>query len=313
MVLSVRIRPILSFYLFAVGILMLTLAAQSVMTLHGFGDQLARNEFHQWLSAKKLPLNALSLAWFALVHHDVYLLLFLVGGASPSIAAIIVAFLGWGKQGLTLLCQRLKPWGRGIAPREALKVYVVLGAVLVAVTLVLSSRYLVWESRNFPEAAPLLGLVYALSIPLLDLGGTLEELGWRGFALPHLEKRMPTPLAATIVLGTLWAAWHIPFWIPTLGTLRDPGDWIERMAAFFLDTIALAILITYLFHRTGGSIVPAIVLHGTANLWLHSEWLRFPQWAFVLQYVSFSQLMIICGAVFIIVKKGSQLGRIDSC
>lgn len=310
MVLSVRIRPILSFYLFAVGILMLTLAAQSLMTLHGSGAQPAWSGFYQWLSAKKLPLNALSLAWFALVHRNLYLLLFLVGGASPSIAAIIVAFLGWGKQGLILLCQRLKPWGRGIAPREAVKVYVILGAVLVPVTAALSSAYLVRASRNFPEAAPLVGLVYALSIPLLDLGGTLEELGWRGFALPHLEKRMPSPLAATLVLGTLWAAWHIPFWIPSMGTLRD---WVEQMIAFFLGIIALAILMTYLFHRTGGSIVPAIVLHGTASLWTHNEWSPFPQGAFVLQYLGFSRPMIICAAVFIIVKKGPQLGRIDSC
>jgi len=304
MVLSVRIRPVLTFYLLAVGILMLTLATQSLMTMHGLGAQPAWSEFGQWLRAKKLPLNALSLAWFALVHHSVYLLLYLIGGASPSIAAIIVAFLGWGKQGLVRLCQSLKPWGRGIAPREALKVYVVLGAVLVPVTALLSSGYLVWESRSFPETAPLLGLVYAMSIPLLDLGGTLEELGWRGFALPHLEKRTPSPLAATLVLGTLWAAWHVPFWIPPFPIVRDPRDWIEQMSAFFLGTIALAILMTYLFHRTGGSILPAIVLHGTANLWSHNNWFLFPR---------FSQLMIICAAVFIIVKKGSQLGRIDSC
>lgn len=97
-----------------------------------------------------------------------------------------------------------------------------------------------------------------------------------------------------------------------MGTLRDPPDWIERMAAFFLDTIALAILMTYLFHRSGGSILPTIVLHGTANLWLHNDWSPFPQGAFVLQYLGFSQLMIICAAVFIIVKKGSNLGGIDS-
>lgn len=96
------------------------------------------------------------------------------------------------------------------------------------------------------------------------------------------------------------------------GTLRDPPDWIERMAAFFLDTIALAILMTYLFHRSAGSILPTIFLHGTANLWMHNDWSPFPQGAFVLQYLGFSQLMIICAAVFIIVKKGSNLGGIDS-
>ena len=306
MVLTVRIRPILAFYLIAVG---MVITSQFLMTLHKPEAQLAWNEFYHWLREKKLPLNALSLAWFALGHHSVHLLLFLIGGASPSIAAIIVAVLGWGKLGLVGLCRRLKPWGQGIAPREALKVYVVLGAILIPLTLLLSSG----ESRNFTEVAPLLGLVYAFSIPLLDLGGTLEELGWRGFALPHLEKRMATPLAATLVLGTLWAAWHVPYWIPTLGTFWELGDWIGHMATFFLEVIALAVLMTYVFHRAGGSILPAIVLHGTVNLWIQNSRLQFPRGTTVLQYVSFPQLMIICAAVFIIAKTGPQLGRRNSC
>src|SRR6476661_2894459 len=104
MVLTVRIRPIHAFYLIAVGIV---ITSQFLITLHSPAVQLAWSEFNQWLREKKLPLNALSLAWFALGHHSVYLLLFLIGGASPSIAAIIVAVLGWGKLGLVGLCQRL--------------------------------------------------------------------------------------------------------------------------------------------------------------------------------------------------------------
>jgi membrane protease YdiL (CAAX protease family) len=205
-------------------------------------------------------------------------------------------------------------WGRGVAPGDALKVYVVLGTVLLPMTALFSSHYLFAESRKFPQDSPLLGLVYGLSIPLFDLGGVLEELGWRGFALPHLEKRMPSPLAATIFLGELWAAWHLPSWTPTFLTSREPPqEWIGQMSAFFLGTIALAILMTYLFHRTGGSILPAVILHGTANLWTRSDLPRFWGGAPVLHYLGFSQLLIICAAVIAIVKTGSQLGRLNSC
>jgi membrane protease YdiL (CAAX protease family) len=40
-------------------------------------------------------------------------------------------------------------------------------------------------------------------------GPLLEEPGWRGFALPRLQKRFH-PLIASVVLGFLWASWHLP-------------------------------------------------------------------------------------------------------
>jgi uncharacterized protein len=43
----------------------------------------------------------------------------------------------------------------------------------------------------------------------LDTGALFEESAWRGFALPLLQAR-PNPLVASIVLGVLWSAWHIP-------------------------------------------------------------------------------------------------------
>jgi membrane protease YdiL (CAAX protease family) len=44
-------------------------------------------------------------------------------------------------------------------------------------------------------------------IPIAAVG---EEFGWRGYALPRLQRRMP-PLAAALLIGIIWAAWHLPY------------------------------------------------------------------------------------------------------
>ena len=45
---------------------------------------------------------------------------------------------------------------------------------------------------------------------VIDEGGTSEELGWRGFALPTLLGEMANPLVVAVFLGVLWWFWHFP-------------------------------------------------------------------------------------------------------
>ena len=44
------------------------------------------------------------------------------------------------------------------------------------------------------------------------LSNTWEEVGWRGFALPRLQKNH-SALAATLVVGVLWGMWHVPLFL----------------------------------------------------------------------------------------------------
>jgi len=53
--------------------------------------------------------------------------------------------------------------------------------------------------------------LFVLYIPLMIIGGGLEELGWRGYLQPALETRLYLPLA-TILTGIIWAVWHLPLW-----------------------------------------------------------------------------------------------------
>jgi uncharacterized protein len=98
---------------------------------------------------------------------------------------------------------------------------------------------------------PLLGV----SVYTLFLGGPLgEEPGWRGFALPRLQS-LHGPLAGSLILGVLWALWHLPlFWTPwnELTTLN--------VVVYVLAIICLTIMYTWAFN-TRGSVLIAILIH----------------------------------------------------
>ena len=107
---------------------------------------------------------------------------------------------------------------------------------------------------------PALGILvgFIMSLPYGPFG---EELGWRGFALPLLQKRM-NALAASLVLGVLWWGWHLPqLLIPEL-------QWaVGGMPPFvFLLTILPgAVLATWIYNNTGGSVLLTILFHGSMN------------------------------------------------
>jgi len=90
-------------------------------------------------------------------------------------------------------------------------------------------------------------------------GGGLEEPGWRGFALPQLQKRYG-PLLSSLILAVIWAFWHWPmFWLGYYGG--------GPLGVFFhvLGVAPIAILLTAVFNRTEGSIPVAILLHTSIN------------------------------------------------
>jgi membrane protease YdiL (CAAX protease family) len=111
-----------------------------------------------------------------------------------------------------------------------------------------------------------------------------EEIGWRGYALPLLlETRMP-PIIAAIILGILWGAWHIPLRIPS-GLSSFP------LPLFILFTAALSVVYLILLQRSGGSLIPALLLHASTDLAPRVIDVSMLQWRFWLTVV------IIVGSV----------------
>jgi uncharacterized protein len=112
-------------------------------------------------------------------------------------------------------------------------------------------------------AGPLLLLPLFLAILTLT-DGLGEELAWRGFALPRLLTRY-NALVASVVLGVIWALWHLPLlWTEGNGMFHLPV-WL-----LLLDLTAKAILFTWVFLHTRGSVLIAMLFHGATNLFLVS-------------------------------------------
>jgi membrane protease YdiL (CAAX protease family) len=86
--------------------------------------------------------------------------------------------------------------------------------------------------------------------------GTIEEFGWRGVAQPLLQRKM-APFWAGLIVGIIWATWHLPAFL--LGGGVQYGSW--SVVPFFGGTITLAIILTPMFNSSRGSLLIAYLYH----------------------------------------------------
>jgi len=110
-----------------------------------------------------------------------------------------------------------------------------------------------WSAENLSRS--LFSLEAGLLVTLLCRGPMGEEPGLRGFALPRLQA-LTTPFRASMVIGVLWAGWHLPVLAG-----RDPLS----VVAFLLLAFSLSFVFTWLFNNSGGSLIPVMLMHGFQN------------------------------------------------
>jgi uncharacterized protein len=104
---------------------------------------------------------------------------------------------------------------------------------------------------NLWAAAPLFLLFVAFT--------NAEEIGWRGYALPRLQARH-SALVASLVIGVVWAFWHVPKFLGVGGAQDHSSFWL-----FLVGTVAKAVLFTWVFNSTGGSLLTVTLLHAAEN------------------------------------------------
>ncbi len=91
-----------------------------------------------------------------------------------------------------------------------------------------------------------------------------EEIGWRGYALPLMQKKIG-PFLSSIFLGLIWGLWHLPlFWMD--GNFHSDIP----ISLFLLQSIALALILTWLYNRTSESLFTVHIFHAASNTFFGS-------------------------------------------
>ena len=206
------------------------------------------------------PIVASAQGW---VTWNVPYALYYFGSFGPLLSAALITALVEGRVGIRDLLGRIVKW------RVEFRYYAF--AILVPIGL-FGLAYLLnrpitgaWPDLSLLGKAdylPYLGPFAVLGLWLLTYG-LGEETGWRGFALPHLQKNR-SAASATLILALLWATWHFPafFFRDTyieMGLLGFP------LFAFMM--IFSTMVFTWLYNSTHGSVFIAILFHAVFN-WL---------------------------------------------
>lgn len=175
--------------------------------------------------------------------------LVLFGGFGPFLAAVLVAAAGGD----------LRSWfGTLVDVGAPLGIWA--AAVLVPIALyVLALGVFVLTGGGFDRAS----VLPAAAIPAVVLAtfvrGGLEEPGWRGLALPVLQRSVGA-FWASIAIGVIWALWHVPLFLMPGSSQMGTPFWLYAPAV-----VGISVIATWLYNAAGGRVLVPVVFHTLSN------------------------------------------------
>jgi membrane protease YdiL (CAAX protease family) len=180
--------------------------------------------------------------------------LFILAVYAPAIAGFILVIRYGGWRGWRRYLSRLWRWR---CP-PAWYVFLILGIPL------LYGGGAALKGNIFTDPFPFASfqaLIFALAVTLVI--GPVEEFGWRGLALPLLQRRF-APIWAGLILGVIWGFWHLPAFLVS-GTPQNAWSFTP----FLVGSVAVSVIVTPLFNAARGSILLPLLFHFQLNnpLW----------------------------------------------
>ncbi len=178
---------------------------------------------------------------------------FILGGASPFIAAFITTRKQFGVDGSKNLF-------RQFIKRETSMIYFIIPIILqfaIAISAILLLN--LFSSEDFLDFKVLVGFIPILIS--LFLQNMWEEIGWRGYSLPALQEKF-SALHASILIGLLVAIWHWPHFI-----VKDSVMMINyhNFLYFTIMMILISIQQTWLYNSSEGNLTVSTLNHSALN------------------------------------------------
>ncbi len=183
----------------------------------------------------------------------------LIGAYGPSIAAIVFAAFSGGRMEVKRLLSKLLIWR---APAKVhLMVWLGHPAFMAFTIFIYANLFgpvgdLDWSGLLLIPTVLLTGVIF---------GPLAEELGWRGYVLPLLQKNY-SPLVSSLIVGVAWCFWHTPlFWAPAGTLISGQEVTIVAVGKYLLFTCGLAIIFTWIVNHSKGSVLLSIAFHLIIN------------------------------------------------
>lgn len=187
-------------------------------------------------------------------------ILLYIGGIGPAVGGILLTYRN--KE------SRKEYWRRVFDFKRIGAVWypvILLAYPLITALLALVENGLVQITQTLQEswAQPVRILTFAISVFIF--GPLPEELGWRGYALDGLQKRM-NALNASLLLGAVWALWHFPLFFIE-GTYQNGlGLGSAAFWRFMLFAVVISVFFTWIYNNNQRSTLSAILFHFSVNL-----------------------------------------------
>lgn len=181
------------------------------------------------------------------------MLLYLVGLLGPLASALFLTarFEGW--MGIKRLLKGALRW--------RFNPIWYLFAIFIVAILRFASIGLHIKAIPIPSQWMNFGLFFIIGQLWVVIG---EEYGWRGYALPRLQKRIGS-LGASLVLGLFGASWHLPmFFIP--GSPQFTDSFLYSFSRYVCFVTFWSAIMTMLYNRTNGSVLVCMIFHAFLNI-----------------------------------------------
>jgi membrane protease YdiL (CAAX protease family) len=164
---------------------------------------------------------------------------------SPGFAGVFLIWWHYRLKGLGSFFRRLTLWRAPLV----WWLFLILGipAVVYSGAAIKGTIHDPLPFSSFSQALPVLMLALFL--------GPIEEFGWRGLALPLMQRKL-SPFWAGLLLGVVWALWHVPSFL--IGGMPQTA-WAA--GPYFLGIIAISVIMTPFFNAAQGSLLLSVLYH----------------------------------------------------
>ena len=172
--------------------------------------------------------------------------------SAPALVALCFATYSDGRAGTLALLRQITLW------RVGFRWYLFAISYMAAVKLLVAAIYRFGTGvppRFGSEPWFILAIAAIISTPV-QAG---EEIGWRGYALPRLARKIGYAWGS-VVLGLIWAGWHLPIFF-----IQGADKYGQSFWTYVLQVTALSVAIAWLYVYTHGSLLLCMLMHSAVN------------------------------------------------